>query len=37
MKDIIYRYENTLGFTEFRNESGMHLRLLQDGSLYSRK
>ncbi|WDE97096.1 hypothetical protein PQO03_03885 [Lentisphaera profundi] len=35
MKEIKYRYEHTLGFSEFRNETGMHLRLLQDGSFYS--
>ena len=35
MKDIMYRYENTLGFSEFRNNSGMHFRILQDGTPYS--
>ncbi|MDD7986299.1 hypothetical protein PQO01_15215 [Lentisphaera marina] len=35
MKDIIYKYENTLGFKEFRNNTGMHFRILQDGTPYS--
>ena len=35
MKDIMYRYENTLGFAEFRNKAGMHFRILQDGTPYS--